>query len=116
MFSRLAHLLLAAAISFAGTSACPRGGACPSMQQAVHKCCDTSATALRASDCCSDGFQLPSLGLGTERPGNQGLPVTRVAVATGGAVAMHRVRIAGTAFRGLAPPGSLIEQHTSLLL
>jgi len=116
MLRRLAHLLLAAIFLLAATGACPRGGACPSMQQAAHKCCDTPAEAVRASDCCTDGSQLANRALGTERAGEPVLAVALAPVAPEGLPPATAVFAATTRARGLAPPGTLLAQHTSLLL
>ncbi len=111
-------LLLAASVVLTGITACPRGGLCSVIQQAAHKCCHRSE-ALRSLNCCDAGSQLASRALGPERALDQGriapdavavLPIDSHATSTSVAFTRSAPRW------GLAPPGTLTAQHTSLLL
>ena len=117
MRRRLATLLLAVAVILTGITACPRGGACAVMQQAAHKCCHHSVT-FRSSNCCDTGNQLAQRALGTERCVEHGkMPLALTAVLSADMQASAPLAITGVEItRGLAPPGTLITQHTSLLL
>lgn len=116
MCRRLANLLVAATFALATAGACPRGGDCPTMQRAAHRCCDTGSEALRVFDCCAGGLPQVDRAPAAERTELS----ARAAVLIGGMnespaprrFAFGCFRVA----RGLAPPGSLVGQHTSLLL
>lgn len=105
----------------AGVTLCPRGGSCLAMsQQKSHKCCHAKS-AVRADDCCSGGMRLGTRALGTERGYDGAADGLTIAVGVpprfdfGPSHAPGPVRQNGIT-RGLAPPGTLTAQHTSLLL
>lgn len=121
MVRRLATVVLVVAVLIAGVTVCPRGGSCLAMsQQKSHKCCHSKA-AVRAEDCCSGGMKLGTRALGTERGYDGTAESLAVAVdvplpGDWGVCGQQRTWLPPGITRGLAPPGTLTGQHTSLLL
>jgi hypothetical protein len=116
MLRRLATLLLTLCVTFAGLLAQPHAAACCVVRQApAHDCCKVPVQ-LKTSDCCRGSQQLSDRAVHNHHAPQQGLPVALTAPLV--AVSPLAVRAVGDVplTRGLAPPGSLIAQHTSLLL
>ena len=116
MLRRLATLLLTLGVTFAGLLATPHAAACCIVRQApAHDCCKAPAQ-LKASDCCRGSRQLSERAVHSQHAPQQSLPVAFTAPLA--AVALLPAGDVGDTplTRGLAPPGSLIAQHTSLLL
>jgi hypothetical protein len=116
MFRRIATLLLTLSVTFVGLLASPHAAACCVVRQAsAHDCCKVAAK-LSGPDCCRGNQQL------TDRVvHNQHAPQPALPVALGEPMLdMQHLAVEATVAtplpRGLAPPGSLIAQHTSLLL
>ncbi len=115
---RLASLLLTMLIALAGVGvgACPQGR-CAAMQAAAHDCCKR------------DGLTRPSCCPATEHLSQQQAPPALERAADGiqfaaaqavpvvlAAPAPHLPEAPRDIDPGAAPPGTLIAQHTSLLL
>lgn len=117
----LAVLLLVATVAGAGLRPCPQAmPACPAAKQIAHDCCG-ARTALRMVDCCCPSrVQETTPVLGTAAPHDH-LPA-KVLVAT--ALYLDSPTAAANLFalrwdrldHGLAPPRTLVTQHTALLL
>jgi hypothetical protein len=125
MLRRLATVLLIAAVTFAGVIACPRGGACcirqaaapPEVAAAAHDCC-AKGPALRASDCCNQISAVAprALNAATKIVHSHGMIAAADAAPTGVLPVASPCTVRSGQDRGLAPPGTLTGQHTSLLL
>lgn len=119
MARRLASLLLSAVLALAGLTVgpCP-DGRCAMQAAPAMDCCPTGG--LHEPSCCPPVDQLGQRSLqpaGSERPLQAvalaaGLPVPPAIAAPPAAAAVAPRAVVGTA----APPGTLIAQHTSLLL
>jgi hypothetical protein len=115
MLRRLATLLLALCVTFAGLLAKPHAAACCVVRQAAaHDCCKRG-DQLQTSSCCRGDKELGARVVDSQHAPQQSVPVSsltdditpQVSLVTIGVVALTR---------GLAPPGTLIAQHTSLLV
>lgn len=115
MLRRIATLLLTLSVTFAGFMAKPHAAACCVMRQAMHDCCKADHQ-LRTADCCRGDQQHGQRAVHSQQAPPPSLPVAIVpmvvSVQPPGVAEMLRSPLA----RGLAPPGSLLGQHTSLLL
>lgn len=115
MLRRLATLLLALGVTFAGLLAKPHAAACCIVRPAsAHDCCKVPVQ-LKTSDCCRGDQSSVDRAVHSQPAPPQTLPVALTSVAADSPLLHGGVVIAPTT-RGLAPPGSLIAQHTSLLL
>lgn len=117
MLRRLATLLLAISVTVVGLTARPHAAACCVVQQApMHECCK-AAQNLRASSCCrgSQDLKHRTVNSQLQTPQPSLLTVHLGPLLAAPAPTTGTVRVAQRA-RGLAPPGSLTAQHTSLLL
>jgi len=118
MLRRLASLLLTLLIALAGVGvgACPQGR-CAAMQAAAHDCCKQNG--LTKPSCCPETEQLsqqqatPALDRAAD--GIQYAAAQPVAVVLASA-APRLPEAPRDIDPGAAPPGTLIAQHTSLLL
>jgi hypothetical protein len=116
MLRRLATLLLTLNVTFAGLLAMPHAAACCIVRQApAHDCCKAT-TQLHTSDCCRGNQQLTDRVVQTQHAPQQSLPAALVDPLVRTVPPAIATIVAAPLTRGLAPPGSLIAQHTSLLL
>lgn len=116
MLRRLATLLLALSVTLAGLMAKPHAAACCVVRQAPgHDCCKAPAQ-LRTSDCCRGNPQLTDRAVHSQQQPPPALPLALAAPALDAAAQAAEWVATVPLQRGLAPPGSLIAQHTSLLL
>jgi hypothetical protein len=119
MAQRLATLLLAATVAFAGLTTCPRGAlSCTMLKQANRACCGNQL-ALRSHNCCGNGQQAASQALNgiaghSERESFRSITVT-LRVPDVHAAAPQRSRCS-VQTGGPAPPDTPLTQHTQLLL
>jgi len=117
---RLTIVLLVATVLLAGTTACPRNAAsCTVAMRAHHACCEHAA--LRSSDCCCKDTQPTPLLSTTVGPAPQDFSHTLVALPVGCVPPLPTLaRVSGVSQarsdHGLAPPDTLVLQHTQLLL
>jgi hypothetical protein len=118
MAQRLATLLLAATIAFAGVTVCPRGAlSCMMMQQANHTCCGNQLS-LRAHNCCGQRASSHVLNTATghaDREFFKSITVSLCAANLDTVSGQDCRRLIHTA-GGPAPPDTPFSQHTQLLL
>jgi hypothetical protein len=120
MAQRLATLLLAATVAFAGLTACPRGAlSCTMLKQANRGCCGNQLS-LRSHNCCGNGQQAASQALNgiagdSERQSFRSITVT-LRVPDVHSAAQQSGRCSVQTGGGPAPPDTPITQHTQLLL
>ena len=116
-----AVLLLVATVAGAGIRPCPQAmRSCSTAKQIGHDCCG-ARTALRAVDCCCPNRVQEATPLLSTAAQHDHLPA-KVLVAS--AVYLDSPTTAATPpglrwdrpDHGLAPPGTLVTQHTALLL
>ncbi len=122
MLQRIASALLVVAVALVGTGSCPRlvGAACnrPTMG-AEHRCCSHASLGSRER-CCRDG-EAPVTAVHAPS-GERQVDMTAAAVAALNHTPLHDggidrvVRRALWRNTGLAPPFSLVIQHTLLLV
>ena len=121
MAKRLALLVLIGTVAFAGLASCPRGVlACSISARAARGCCGEQIT-LEARNCCTRGLQVGSPVLGTTGAERANGPATKhLTVATLLPLSLYHfpdpVTPAASSHRALAPPHTLLSQHTALLL
>jgi hypothetical protein len=120
MAQRLAALLLAATVAFAGLTVCPRGAlSCTMLRQANHACCGNQLS-LRARNCCGSGQEgagpvLSAISGHPDRESFRSCAVTLRAPDLPTA-AQPGIRCPLHSAAGSAPPDTPITQHTQLLL
>lgn len=116
MLRRIAMLLLTLNVTFAGLLVMPHAAACCMIRQApAHDCCKAT-TQLHTSDCCRGNKQLTDRTVQTQHAPQHFLPAALVGSLVRTVPPAIGTIVAAPLTRGLAPPGSLIAQHTSLLL
>ena len=120
MLRRFINLLLAAVVTVAALTACPRTGfCCLAKQSAAHDCCHKAGAMIRTSDCCRGSQQLNLRAVNSHSETDGFASIVLIAGTVVG-----KLNLAGTPprhasfdlTRGPAPPGTLTAQHTSLLL
>ena len=122
MNRRLAALLLAAAIVLAGVVAGPcAGGACALAQARQMDCCKDAGAGISAPRCCDGHRQLsrPATPATVERvlAASAAVPICDAPVVLASSGSAQPSLLLRRIPPGSAPPGgSLIAQHTSLLL
>lgn len=116
MVRRLATLLLALGVTFAGLLAKPHAAACCIVRQAsAHDCCK-APVQLKTSACCKGDPSSVDRAVHSQQAPPQSLPVALTSVPMADSLLSLSSVVVAPDRRGLAPPGSLIAQHTSLLL
>ena len=116
MLRRFATLLLTVSVTFVGLLANPHAAACCVVRQAsAHDCCKVAAK-LSEPDCCRGNQQLTDRVVHSQHAPQAGLPVALGEPMLDRQQPPAEATVATPLPHGLAPPGSLIAQHTSLLL
>jgi hypothetical protein len=116
MVRRVATLLLTLSVTFVGLLANPHAAACCVVRQAAaHDCCKVAAK-LTGPDCCRGNQQLTDRVVHNQHAPQPALPVALGEPMLDLQRPAAEAAIATPLLHGLAPPGSLIAQHTSLLL
>ena len=115
MWHRAATLLLAVAVVAGSLSGIPRSKACCIVPAEGHDCCRASAT-LRGLDCCDGARELAPRALTPKVDIHHASMSSAVVLSDIRLAPLQAVAFQADLTRGLAPPGSLTAQHTSLLL
>ena len=122
MSRRLTALLLVAAIVLAGVMAGPCAGrACAMAQARQMDCCKDAGVGISAPRCCDGHHELSRAATPAtvERvlPASAAVPISDAPVVLASSAAAQPSMVLRRIPPGSAPPGgSLIAQHTSLLL
>ena len=116
MLRRFATLLLTLSVTFVGLLASPHAAACCVLREAsAHDCCKVDAK-LSGPDCCRGNQQLTNRVVHNQHAPQPALPAALGEPMLDMQRAEAEATVATPLPHGLAPPGSLIAQHTSLLL
>lgn len=116
MFRRLATLLLTFSVTFVGLLAKPHAAACCIVrQERAHECCK-APEQLKTSDCCSGNHQLTDRVVHNQAAPQTSFPIALIEPIAEGPLPATEFILSIPLTRGLAPPGTLIAQHTSLLV
>jgi len=119
MVRRIAILVLVSFVAVAAGAACPQGAAaCPVARRAVRDCCAHHTVTRDATCCCARGALSATPTLTSAEQATHGVYAPSLAGLSAvpcAAPPLNPLAVV-TRGRGLAPPDTLIAQHTALLL
>jgi hypothetical protein len=116
MLRRLVTVLLMLCVTATGLLASPHAAACCIVRPAGgHDCCK-HVDQLKSASCCRGNKHLGTRVVHSQQAPEQTLPLAFVELVDNAARATPAATIAAPLTYELGPPGSLIAQHTSLLV